>query len=69
MANFKKLSDFVVKVCKSGAFAVIFFLFCAMQLFGTTFVLFIAKYPVFAIANIVTMVLLIALYLCARFRE
>ena len=50
-------------------FAVIFFLFCAMQLVGTTFVLFIAKYPVFAIANIVTMVLLIALYLCARFRE
>ena len=69
MANYNKFSAFIEKVCKSGVFFVFFVIFCAMQLFGCSVVMFQNGYSVIAIANIVNTLLLICLYLCARLRE
>lgn len=62
----KPITNFLVKVCKSGPFAVFFYILFAMQLLGGTIVLFQTGNPVIAVANIVCSVLLLGLYLAVR---
>lgn len=61
-----KFYAFLVKLCKSGAFAVFFYIFCAMLLIAVPFILFQNGYGVIAIADIVSALLLIGLYLLVR---
>lgn len=61
-----KFYAFLVKLCKSGPFAVFFYIFCAMLLIAVPFILFQNGYGVIAIVDIVSAVLLIGLYLLVR---
>lgn len=67
MLNF--IHNLVAKIGKSGALAAIFFILFAMQLIGTTAVLFIAGYPVLAAANAIMSILLLLFWIDIRTRQ
>ena len=62
------IHNLIAKVSKSDAIAVLLFLLAAMQLFGGTFIISKAGYPVIAIANILMSLLLVLYWIDGRTR-